>query len=275
MIPDYSLYKPDGTPWRILHFDCDRGTGHHSVSDLVQAGVVVSYPARSFLEAEQVFWALYRANNQIPDGTGTPFTPDLVVVDTITKLAETTRQDTVLDPSKKGLSTIWDLGEAAVASKREWGIAGDRIVRLLRNILELPIPSIFVAHQGDRDDPMSNTVKKVPDLQGMVLKNVIADTDAIVRLQASPVPVALPDGRVYPDGTRQLLLRATGDSAVGVRSPYPLPPFLLEPTLADFINVLHGTLPHNTLLFGAPKIGKTTLAVGANRRVEQPIAQPA
>lgn len=268
MIPGYSLYKADGTPWRILHIDADRGTGHHSVIDLVRAGVVVSYPGRTFQEAENVFWALYRNDLKIPDGAGNLFTPDLIVPDTITKLAESTRQDTVLDPSKKGQSTIWDLGESAVANQRQWGIAGDRVVRLLRNILELPIPSIFIAHQGERDNPLGDAgTTLTADLQKQILKNVIADTDAIVRLRASPVPIALSDGRVMPAGSRQLVLRPTGDASVGVRSPYQLPDYLLEPTLADFFAALHGEIPHNTLLFGPPKIGKTTFALGADRRV--------
>lgn len=242
----------------VLLLDCDV-SGHRSVLDYVKAGKIVAYPCKSFQDTETVFWALYR--RQIP-------LPKLIIVDTITALAEKTRQDVVLDPEKKGATGIWELGDAVVANKREWGIAGDYVNRLLRNIVELDIPSIFVAHEGERDDVMSGVAKMTPNLQKMILGNVVANADAIVRLRPSPLPLVDAAGNTFPPGTRQLLLRPTGDSSVGVRAVRPLPEYLIEPTLEDFAQALGGWeyFPHNLLVYGPPKTGKTTFATGVNRR---------
>jgi hypothetical protein len=246
----------------IALLDCDNG--YLSIKDLSDNGAVQVYSCKTFQDTENVFWAFYR---------GQLAKPSLVVVDTITALASKTRQDVVLDPASKGANTLWSLGEAAVASQREWGISGDLVVRLLRNIYEMDIPSIFVAHEGERDDPMSGISKKAPDLQKMILSSVVCNADAIVRLKLSSLPIALPDGTIAPPGTRLLLLKPTGDSAVGVRAIRPLPEYIVNPTLNDFVTVLGGIeyFPHNTLLFGAPKSGKTSFACGADRRLQKAV----
>jgi hypothetical protein len=242
----------------IMLLDCDV-SGHLSVLDLVQAGQVQAFPCKTFQDTENIFWAIYR--NQLPK-------PDMIIVDTITALASKTRMDVVLDPASKGSQTLWNLGEAAVASQREWGICGDLVVRLLRNIFELDIPSIFIAHEGERSDPMSGIDKKSPDLQKAILGPVVSVADAIVRLKSSSLPLAGAGGVIHPPGTRQLMLNPTGDSAVGVRSIRKLPDYLINPVLGDLAAALGGWeyWPHNTLLFGPPKVGKTTFACGADRR---------
>lgn len=250
----------------ILHCDCDRGTGHRSVLDLVRAGLVDSRPCLTFEHAEGVYWAVKRG--EIP-------MPSLYVVDTVSKLAQAKRQDTTVGPHllaqlNAGTATISSLGDAVVSSQRDYGVVGDHVNRLLRNIIELPCPSIFIFHQDDHEDPMSGLTKKTPAAQRAILHNVVADADAIVAMKMSSVPYQLPTGGVAGPGTRMLLLQPTPDTAIGVRSVTPLPPFLLDPTLADFAAALGGWdfFPHNTVLYGPPKIGKTTFSVGADRRVK-------
>ena len=249
---------------KILHVDCDRGTGHRSIIDLVQDGRVDCRPCLTFEHAEGAHWAVKRGEIEMPS---------LYVVDTVSKLAEAKRQDTTVGPHllaqlNAGTATISSLGDAVVSSQRDYGVTGDHINRLLRNIIELPCPSIFIFHQSDREDPMSGLTKKTPNAQRAILNNVVADADAIVAMKMSTVPYALPDGTVAGAGTRQLLLAPTPDTAIGVRSIRPLPPFILDPILSDFAAVLGGWdyFPHNTVLYGPPKIGKTTFATGADRR---------
>jgi hypothetical protein len=242
----------------IMLLDCDV-SGHLSVIDMVQDGRVQAFPCKTFMDAENIFWSVYRGQLEMPS---------VIIVDTITALASKTRMDVVLDPASKGANTLWSLGEAAVASQREWGICGDLVTRLLRNIFELPCPSIFIAHEGERTDPMSGTDKKSPDLQKAILGPVVSVADAIIRLKASTLPLPGAGGIIHPPGTRLLCLNPTGDSAVGVRSIKRLPDYLINPVLGDFAEALGGWQywPHNTLLFGPPKIGKTTFACGADRR---------
>jgi hypothetical protein len=249
---------------KILHVDCDRGTGHRSILDLAQQGLVDVRPCTTFEHAESVYWAVKRGEIEMPW---------LYVVDTVSKLTEVKRQDTTVDAAMRqrmesGMSTISSLGDAVVSSKRDYGVVGDHINRLLRNILELPCPSIFVFHQTEAEDQMSGLTKKSPRVQNAILNCIVPDADAIVALKMSAVPYAYPNGVVAGPGTRMLLLQPTPDTAIGMREYRPLPPFLLDPTLADYIALFGGVeqMPHNTVLFGPPKIGKTTFSCNADRR---------
>lgn len=244
----------------FLSIDCDI-TGHRSVMDLVEAGTVVAYPCKTFAETENIFWHIYYG--RIP-------MPKVLIVDTVTRLATNTRLDVVLDPALKGQKTIESLGEGAVTNKREYGITGDKIIRLLRNIYELPCISMFLAHESQREDPMSTVDKTTVDLQRMILSNVITATDAVVRLRPTPTPIEH-NGLLWPAGSRQLLLAPTSDSAVGVRSHLELPPFLMNPTLDDFVRAIGGWqyFPHNMIVFGPPKIGKTCFATNARRGIQR------
>lgn len=243
-----------------LSIDADI-TGHRSVMDLIESGQLVAYPVKTFEEAENVYWAIYYGKIEMPS---------ILLLDTINRLTTNTRLDVVLDPSLKGQKTITQLGEAGVTSKREYGIVGDKITRLLRNIMELPIPSIFLAHEGQRDDMMSNTDKITLDLQTMILKNVTTGMDAILRLRPTPIPIEH-NGVIWPAGSRQLLLAPTNDSAVGIRTHLDLPPFLMDPTLDDFVAAIGGWqyFPHTMIVFGPPKIGKTCFATNARRGLQR------
>jgi hypothetical protein len=240
----------------FLTFDCDL-TGHKSIIDLCENGTVAAYPIKSFEEADALFWQIYYG--KIP-------MPSVLVVDTVTKLIEFTKQDVVLDPSKKGERTLVQLGEELVTSKREYGIIGDKIIRFLRNVIELPCPVVLVFHEATSEDLMSNTEKKTLSAQAMVKNSVIAGADAIVRLTTSALPIT-ENGILYPAGSRQLLLAPTVDSAVGIRTHLKLPPYLMNPTLGSFVEAIGGWkyFPHFMVLYGPPKLGKTTFIHGAVR----------
>lgn len=242
----------------ILLADCDT-SGHRSVIDLQRAGAIDVRVCKSFADLEGVFWGLYRG--EIP-------MPELLVIDSITALASKTKQDVVLDPSLKGSTQIWSAQASLTANQKQWGVTGDVIIRLLRNFRELDCPAIFIAHEGTREDTMSGYDKFVPDLQRMILADIIAQADAILRLRALPTAITYSDGTVVPRGARQLLLKPTAESAVGLRDYLPnCPDFLIEPTLADFAALFgENGFPHNTIVYGPPKIGKTTFACNANRR---------
>lgn len=243
-------------PATFLMMDCDL-TGHKSVIDLVRAGIVDARPIRSFDEADALYWALYY--EKIP-------MPTVLLIDTITGLIGMTRQDVVLPPEQKGQQTLTQLGDKIVTSKREYGIVGDKITRFYRNCRELPCKVIVVAHEAQREDLMSNTEKMTIDAQKMILRDITVTADAILRLTTTNVPMNY-NGIDYPAGTRQLLLAPTVDSAIGIRTHLSLPPFIMRPTLSDLINVVGGWeyFPDTTVLYGPPKLGKTTLITGAVR----------
>jgi hypothetical protein len=243
-----------GSPFLML--DCDL-TGHKSVIDLVKAGTVDARPIRSFDEADALYWALYYG--KIP-------MPTVLLIDTITGLISMTRQDVVLPPELKGQQTLTQLGDKIVTSKREYGIVGDKITRFYRNCRELPCKIVLIAHESQREDLMSNTEKMTISAQKMILTDITVTADAIIRLTTTTVPMSY-NGVDYPAGTRQLLLAPTADSAIGIRTHLALPPFIMRPTLSDLITVLGGWeyFPDTTVLYGPPKVGKTTLITGAVR----------
>lgn len=243
-----------GSPFLMM--DCDL-TGHRSVIDLVRNGTVDARPVKSFDEADALYWALYYG--KIP-------MPTIVLIDTITGLISMTRQDVVLPPELKGQQTLTQLGDKIVTSKREYGIVGDKITRLYRNFRELPCKLVLVAHEAQREDLMSNTEKMTINAQKMILTDITVTADAIIRLTTTNVPMTH-DGIEYPAGTRQLLLAPTVDSAIGIRTHLTLPPFIMRPTLAKFIQTLGGweNFPETTVLYGPPKLGKTTFITGAER----------
>jgi len=180
-----------------------------------------------------------------------------------------------MEPSATKLHPIWDNREQLVAQKQHYYKTADVVNRLLRPLRELSIPSIFVAHERStrgmesRNDPMSGIDKFVPNLQREINDNVFAFADGIVRLYPHMMPFDL-NGVAYPSGTRVLLLSATSDSAAGVRVPgdLPPPPPLMVVHEADpyafarFVQAVGG-LPHNLVIYGPPKIGKTTFLAGA------------
>lgn len=219
----------------------------------MRAGYVETYPCRTFKEAEGVMWALHRGQIKA----------DMIVLDSLTGVVEKARQDLVMDPSQSKSSPIWDNREKLLPGRQEYYKTADIIKRLLRPIVELPIPSVFVCHERSRTDPLSSVDKYVPNLQREINENLFSFADAIVRLYPAPYPFEWA-GQAVSAGTRLLLLSPSGDAAAGVRvagdRPAP-PPILVVPegdpySFGRFVEVV-GAIPHNTVLYGPPKIGKT------------------
>jgi hypothetical protein len=246
---------------RICHIDADiRGSA--TISHLVRQGLVQTFPCPTFKDAEGVMWGLNRGQIKA----------DMVVLDTLTALAGVARQDIVMEPSQTKQFPIWDNRERLVAQKQDYYKTADVINRLLRPLRELPIPSIFVCHERStrgmesRQDPLSGSDKFIPNLQREINDNLFAFADAIVRLYPTTYPFEYM-GQPVPAGTRILVLSATGDSAAGVRVPAdkpPAPPIMVIPdndpySFPRFVEAVGGSIPHNTVIYGPPKIGKTRL----------------
>jgi hypothetical protein len=249
----------------ICHIDCDV-SGSTSIAHLVRSGHVLTFRCPTFKDAEGVMWGLHRG----------AIKADLVVLDTLTALAGVARQDLVMEPSQTKQFPIWDNREKLVADRQHYYKTADVINRLLRPLRELPMPSVFIAHERStrgmesRVDPLSGTDKFIPNLQREINDNIFSFADGIVRLFPSSTPFEW-QGAHVPTGTRILLLSATSDSAAGVRVPAdkpPAPPIMVVPendpySFVRFIEAVGGEIPHNLVVYGPPKIGKTTWVAGA------------
>jgi hypothetical protein len=203
--------------------------------------------APDFPKVEEIFWRIQRGY----------FTPDVVVIDTLTTMASTTRQDVVIDPKEIAGKSIWQNREKVIPAQRDWGIMTDLIGRLLRMYRQLPAVTVYVCHEREREDPMTGATKIGPDLNPALLQDVIAFSDVVAHLLI--LPEIEIDGHVYPAGTRRLRIVPDQKYMAKARAPQgkAIPPILLNPTLPQLLSLGIG---RKIVVYGFPSAGKTTFA---------------
>lgn len=235
---------------RVALIETERGEA--SVQHLIDKGLVTVYPCSTFKEVEQTYWSIKRGDIKC----------DMVVIDTITTLATTTRQDVTLAES----ADLWADRERVASQMRDWGKMSDLINRLMRLYRNLPQHSIFICHEGEREDLQSESKKKGPDLNPAIYKDIIAFSDVIARVNLAgiefPKDPKNPDGEKWPIGTRVLRLKPSDEATAGARVPegVNLPAIIPDPTLGKIVEAFGGRLPRAITLYGVPKVGKTRLS---------------
>jgi hypothetical protein len=259
-----------------IHIDCDRD-GKDSIASLIAAGYIDTYKCVDHKAVEGIFEAIKRKQIQ----------GDFIMVDTVNALISSINQG-LLYTGHEG--NVW---EKRKSLKADWDTFRDTnnltnyLNMLALNLSATGIPVIWIAHERNtkgsesRSDILSSSLgddKYTADLQSGINSFLNQFATAIVRLTYSTVPFTL-NGQAYPRGTRTLVLHPTRDSSVGTRvdgdwlvpnNPAPKPPLPEYMVVADrdpyafyrFCEVM-GRVPTSTLLYGPPKIGKTTFAAGA------------
>lgn len=244
----------------LIHLDADR-TGSNSIAHLVQSGHVTTFSTPTLdLVARRIGEVKMALERRQIDPANTA-----IALDTLTRMTVDAREDIVVDPAKVDISRLWELRHGLKSSRDDFYSTMSLVNRILRALYDLPIPSILLAHERVRMDPLSGMDKYVPDLQDAINGTVFTSADMIARLTVAQMPMDYMSYKIQP-GMRLLVTSPTGDSSAGGRAipSHPLPPFLVgwrdyEPTFADLVNAL-GYFPHNTVIYGKPKLGKTTLA---------------
>jgi hypothetical protein len=239
----------------VAHLDTENGRG--SIQDLITEGKVVSYDASTYEKAEQVFWAIY--NKQIK--------ADVIVLDTITTLADNYVAAVTLDPENQKFeqgTTWWSQRKKMRQNQDIWNIVNFGMGQIMQGIRNLQQPSIFLAHETERDDPTADgeVERHMPSLTPKILKRVMAYSDIVCRIYKTATPFV--DGGVqYPVNTRVLQLENTANAYTGVRltpaQTAATPSYIADPTLAKLAGAIGG-LPHALTIYGFPKTGKTVLA---------------
>jgi hypothetical protein len=239
----------------VAHIDTEGGRG--SIADLIESGKVVSYDGSTYEKAEQIYWALYYGRIKC----------DVVVLDTLTTLVDRYVRDVTLDPENirpdQG-QTWWSQRKKMRTNQDVWNIVNFGIGQLMSGVRNLPQPSIFLAHETERDDPTAEVEvdRHMPALTPKILKMVMAYSDLVMRIYKSPTPFALA-GANWPANTRVLQLENTANAYTGVRlTPTvtgTLPQYIPDPTLAKLATAI-GFLPKAMTVYGFPKVGKTVLA---------------
>ena len=227
--------------------DCEEGTA--SIGNLVASGDVVPVTCSKFAHVEDAFWRVKR---------GEVAGVDMFGWDTMTTMATTTRHDIIVDPEELGGASLWLHKGKLTAAQRDWGNMSDLMNRLARMIRSLPIPTVFVCHEGEREDPQTGINKFGPDLNQAILRDVIAFSDAMVRLSIAPESFKAPDGKEYPAGTRVLRLASNGNAMAKVRVPEDVvvPPIIADPDFTKLVAAL-GFVPKKLTIYGASGVGKT------------------
>jgi hypothetical protein len=261
---------------KVIHLDCDR-EGKASIESLVQAGYIDSYQTPDHKSVEGVLLAVKSKR----------IVGDLVVIDTINGLIQTINQGILYSGNEGG---IWDKRKQLQSN---WDTY--RNTQNLTNYLNMigvnlgmmGIPVIWIAHERNTKefenvtDPLAGGLgddKYTASLQKGINEFLNAFCGAIIRLTYSTVPFQY-EGVAHPRGTRMLVLSPSRDSSVGTRvdgewlvpnttqPKPPLPPFIpvaeRDPYAFYRFVQAFGRVPASTLLYGPPKVGKTTFAAGA------------
>jgi hypothetical protein len=261
--------------------------GWTSVKHLVDRGQVEVY-------STPTFQALQDHYNWIRSGQ---ITGDVLALDSITDFATTVRQALVGDKAAPN-GDLWGSRMQLRATQAQWGDMSDIVIRLLRMIRGLTdetmsegkiVPSrwkatVFICQDRQGiEDPMfpGASKKRGPDLNAMLLRDVVQYADIIGRLSIAPTMGELPgagvldEPTVYPKDTRILRLRPTDEIVAGARAweGIQIPEQLPNPTLDKLFDIYKGDLPPSILIYGPPKVGKTTLACSLTKSKEIAHAQ--
>lgn len=130
-----------------------------------------------------------------------------------------------------------------VPSVREWGKSGEQIRRLVRGFRDLPMNVIFTALVlDDKNQKTGKTIYR-PSLPGKLAKEIPGYVDLCLYMYKKDIPDPNEEGKTL--NARLLLSSATEEYVCKDRSNN-LPPILVEPTMRDIYDAVHGKQIHNT-----------------------------
>jgi hypothetical protein len=195
---------------------------------------------------------------------------DLVIIDTLTSLLETTRSD-----AKLGTDTLtfdlWDRKAKYLEGDKQYlnvyNMAQQFIMRRLINLAAKDARLLVICHTTMAKDPANPLVKITsPDVNPAMIGTLIARSSDVFYLMNVLEDIPAQDGSgqiAVPKDTRVLYLRPEEGRALKYsvdieRSPL-VPRLMLNPTLPDVYKILQKK-PSWLTLYGDPGAGKTTFA---------------
>lgn len=238
----------------VYLLDADLG-GTDSVDHLIKAGLVKHIPIHSFPAYEEIVAKLLPIVG--PD--------DLIILDTVTSFANTTRGDMKLGTDLS--ASLWDKRSVYFSDKNYLTVyeaASQVIMRRLKNLRARGARIITTLHEDDQRDEISMTKKRAPAVNEAFYKALMAASSDVF-----PLSVVLEDqlddqGNVkLAAGTRILHMRMSDDYVTKVHVPRhvseKLPRGIKDPTLPKLYSVLQKR-PSWLVIYGPPGAGKTSLA---------------
>jgi hypothetical protein len=253
-ITEARAQPPAPTTTAPLIIDTELGT--RSVSGFIQRGEVVVKQAESFKEVEKIVWGI-EASKTRPAG---------VVLDTVTSLASKTSFDVGHESIPK--NGIWEGRFNLATTQPQWGVMSTCLILLARVCRSFGVPLIFTAHEGERHDEASGSTLHFPDLNPMLLKDLVQNADAVLRVSRSST-IFESEGKRFPAGSRAIRCSPDEKYYAKIRIPDDAPsapnlignddPKSWKPAIERLWEIAQGPL-HCIVIYGAPGVGKTRLA---------------
>jgi hypothetical protein len=237
--------------------DADLG-GSESVQDLIETERIVEIPLPSFVAFEKAAVQLCRTVTK----------DDVVVVDTLSALANTTRGDLRLGPEEP--EDLWSKRSLFFGADKnyltQYEATEKMIMRHLKN-LKTRCHIITIVHEDEQVDPISMTKKRAPQLNQAFFGSLMASASDVFRLSMLFEDVKNSQGNVvHKAGTRVLYLQSAegpdGHIAKHRTSrevAETIPKGIVDPTMPKLMKTLQKN-PRWLVIYGPPGIGKTTFA---------------
>jgi hypothetical protein len=243
----------------IYAFFCD-GNGYDSVADIVESNKqqlsVFDVPNYEVFDLKTT------------DLLGRIKKGDVVILDTISSLANTTRGDLKIgnDPTQ----SYWAKRDKFMGdsmNRNAYDAAGQLILRRLKDFKAVGANIIVTVHESEREDmtvvpPMK---KRAPDVNAALMGNLIGSSSDVVRLYVNADPVLDGEGKVkYPARSRMLQLGPSDEFVSKVHVPLEMsgkvPQVIKRPSYPKLCKAL-GKTPTWVTVYGPPGAGKTTFAL--------------
>jgi hypothetical protein len=229
--------------------------GTQAVQHLIDAQLVLHKPIDSFPAYDRTCRELLPKVG--PD--------DLVILDPISTLASTVRQDLKLGTDVQ--ADIWEMRGQYFGDKQgmnQYQAAEHMIMRRLKNLLSRGCRVITTAHEDDQTDEISMQKLRAPKLNPAFYDALMANATDCFRLYEQLDDQLDDAGNVkIKAGTRILYLRKSEEMVAKYRVPRhvaeKLPRGIKDPTLPKLYAVLQKK-PTWLVIYGGWGAGKTTLA---------------
>jgi hypothetical protein len=236
----------------LLDFDLN---GADSIAHLIASGKVTHMECDTYIAFESYFKELLPKVG--PE--------DLVIVDTLSKAADTTRGDMKLgvDPGE----ALWDKRGLYLGGDKNYltvyEAAGQFLMRRLRNLRARGARIITTAHEDEQFDQTTLTKKRAPAMNDALYKSLMGSSSDVFRLRQTDEDIDMGNGKMLPAYSRVLDLRPDGEAVtkfhVSPERSESLPRRIVHPTLPKLYKALDKK-PSWLVLYGPPGVGKTTLA---------------
>lgn len=231
--------------------------GIQSIAGFIKRGEVDVKDASTFKAVEKIVWEIEAAKNK----------PSGILFDTITGLASRAAYDVGHDSIPR--NGIWDNRFNLATSQPQWGVMSTTLILLARVCKTFGIPLIYTAHEGERHDEASGSTLHFPDLNPMLLKDLVNNADAVLRVSRSS-SIFEAEGQRFVSGSRVIRCAPNDQFYAKLRTPDDAPPAPQvigcpadsknwKPAVERLWSAAQGPLKA-TVIYGAPGVGKTRLA---------------